>query len=316
MNKKVTKVVAATVGTAMFAGMLVSGVGASAKQVEAKENNNIIAGTASSWSNFMNTVWDNGTSVQVFRTKYGYGAWAADSNGNIIGNEPIARTAYYLPIAELNAGCETAYGDFVAAYEVTVNDAPYFAGNTIQTYYDVADFAYNVPDHYDHFGYGSDVLPVFQNDYTSSATLDPKGNALTSYVFGFDFGDYNEHYVEFVGTTWSLTNKNVVDNTQIGVYTATKYPEFNAAMDIPVYNEAGTKVVDYVPEVYANPVFEDAWSLAYNWASPMDSAEDVLLNTGVDVFGDPFIEAGQMIPQDEFGTLPWYGDYWWEFDAE
>ncbi|MCR5403024.1 MAG: hypothetical protein K6E91_04285, partial [Butyrivibrio sp.] len=104
MNKMVTKAVALT-GAAMFAGMLVSGIGAPAKQVEARS----IVGAAGA-ANFMTAGYDNATNVQVFKTDYGYGAWATDSKGNIIGNEPVAKTPYYIPTIG-TAKRDTDYGD-------------------------------------------------------------------------------------------------------------------------------------------------------------------------------------------------------------
>jgi len=314
MNKMVSKAVALT-GAAVFAGALVAGIGAP-KQVEAKYINGA-AGVA----NFMNPVWDNGTNIQIFKTDYGYGAWATDSNGKIIGNEPVAKTPYYIPTIG-TAKRDTDYGDFVAAYEVNVvNTASTFGipgGNTIQTYYDVADFAQNVTDHYDHFANG---LPVWQNAYTSSAALDKNGSNASSYIFAFEFGDYNDKYVEFAGTTFNVNNYNnkdkaFVDNTQIGVWTDTKWPDFGAWADIPVFNDNG-KIVDYVPEVYSNPIFEDAWSLAEpKSAFAFDSGEDLLRNIGTTDSGFNYDFAGQMIPDND-GDLPGYGEWnFWGFDAK
>ncbi|MCR5403025.1 MAG: hypothetical protein K6E91_04290 [Butyrivibrio sp.] len=322
MNKMVSKAVAIT-GAAVFAGALVAGIGAP-KQVEAKYINGA-AGVA----NFMNPVWDNGTNVQIFKTDYGYGAWATDSNGNIIGNEPVAKTPYYIPKVG-TAKRDTDYGDFVASYEVNVvNTASTFGipgGNTIQTYYDVADFAQNVTDHYDHFANG---LPVWQNAYTSSASLDKNGSNASPYVFAFEFGDYNPNYVEFAGTTWNLNNYNnkdkaFVDNTQIGVWTNTKLPDFGAWGDAVVdWNEDG-KIDYYVPEVYANPVFEDANSLAYSWALFGKDAEDVLGHEVTDKIIDQetgkvstydYVLPGQIMPSaDEdgyyWGDIAGYPSQW------
>ncbi len=303
MNKMVSRVVALT-GAAMFAGALVSGVGAPAKQVEARH-----IGGAAGAANFMNTVWDNGTNVQVFKTDYGYGAWATDSNGYIIGDEPIAKTPYYLADEKLNAKKDTAYGDFVAAYEVTVNPiASYWglgSGNTVQVYYDEADFAQNVTDHFDHMANG---LPVVQNDYTAAAALDKNGGSSSPYVFGFEFGDYNPNYVEFGATTWNLKNYNnkdkaFVNNDEVGVWTNTKLPDFGAEFDVVTKNAAG-KVTSYIPEVYANPVFEDAWSLVEN---PAFVWEEDLLDGRVYTdpeTGDVYDLPGQLIPLAD-GSIDW-----------
>ena len=295
MNKMVSRVVALT-GAAMFAGALVSGIGAPAKQVEARH-----IGGAAGAANFMNTVWDNGTNVQIFKTDYGYGAWATDSNGYIIGTEPIAKTPYYLWSAELNSKKDSMYGDFVAAYEVTVNPSKAVAGigsgNTVQVYYDEGDFAQNVTDHFDHF---ANALPVWQNDFTAAAALDQNGGSTTPYVFGFEFGDYNPNYVEFDATTWNLKNYNnkdkaFVNNDEIGLWTNTKWGDFSAGLDV----KNGPQ------EVYANPVFEDRFSLIDN--AIFDADDEVY-----DFWND---YAGQVIPEAD-GSIPdWaqYAEYNWFF---
>lgn len=277
MNKMVTKVFAVTTGAVMFAGMFAAGVGAPAKQADAANN----IGTASSFVNPMVPAYDNGTNVQVFKTSYGYGAYATDSNGNVIGDEPIARTAYYIPFLETKF--DTPYGQPVAALEVTVNPVSsiygFGSGVTTQTYYDVADFAYNITDSYEHFANG---LPVWQNAWTTSASLDEKGGALTNYMFEFDFGDYNDKYVEFAGTTFSLKDK-YVDNTAVGVWTGTKWPDFGDFLG--------------ATEVYANPVFEDGFSLIDN---AIIRESDILIDPNVNW---PFGYAGQVIPEAD-GDIP------------
>ncbi len=180
-------------------------------------------------------------------------------------------------------------------------------------------------------------LPIWQNDYTSSAALDKNGGVNSAYVFGFEFGDYNENYVEFAGTTWNLNNYNnkdkaFVDNTQIGVWTNTKLPDFSAGLDYVEYqkdingnivkDKKGNPVVDtYIPEVYMNPVFEDANSLAWSVGEYFGTkSEDILMNVVGQGKSWEHVYPGQIIPdshndfEDENGRMlgDWGNTPWWE----
>lgn len=285
MSKMMTKAIALTAGATVFAGMLVSGIGAPARQAEAKVD-------VSGITNIMNPTFDNGTNVQIFKTDYGYGAWATDSHGNIIGNEPIAKTPYYIANPYLNAKKDSDYGDFVAAVEVTVNDLTpawgFGGGVTTQTYYSEGDFAQNITDHFDHY---TNAIGLWPNEFTAAASFDATGGAFTPYVFGFEFGDYNPNYVEFGTTTYNINGK-YFDNTEVGVFTNTGYPDFSTWLDL----------TNPVPEVYPNPVFEDQISLIDN--PLIKDAEGILANTYVYPDGDVETYPGQVWPDN-------YGDLWW-----
>jgi hypothetical protein len=299
MNKMVTKVLAVTTGAAMFSGMLLSGVGAPAKQAEA----------ATSGFNIMNPTYDNGTNVQIFKTSFGYGAYATDSNGEVY---QIARTPYYMPGVGTD-GRDTEYGDFVAAVEVDVTYVPGW-GVTAQTYYDEADFATNITDDYKHF---ANKINLFNDPFTAAASLDDKGGAKTGYIFGFEFGDYNDKYVSFTTNTWNNSN-SYIDSSTVGVWTGTKWPDFSAGLDFYVEDEDGD-IMWYAPEVYANPVFEDANSFANSIALWGDENEDVLSRTREYWWGGEYVFPGQIIPdvdgdfEDEYGRS--LGD-WGSFSHE
>lgn len=164
-----------------------------------------------------NDAWD--TKVEVYKTKYGYGAYATDTKTN--EQVLIASTPYYIPAL-------SGQGDPVGVINIEVADAGGLdkdgKATNIETTYSAADIAKNVTDELSHIANGPDYSLA---GYTTAESVDWMGSVATPYIVGFGFGDYNQGYVEFGTTTFSTQNQHF-DNTTVGIWTNTEQPDLNS----------------------------------------------------------------------------------------
>lgn len=157
-----------------------------------------------------NGTWD--TKVEVYKTKYGYGAYATDTKTK--EQVLIASTPYYLPAI-------SGQGEPVGTINLEVDNVGNLdkdgKATNIVTTYSAADVAKNITDEFVHIANGPDYSLAGR---TTAESIDWKGNVATPYLVGFGFGDYNPSYVEY-GTTTFSTQDQYFDNSSVGVWTDT-----------------------------------------------------------------------------------------------